>query len=240
MTAQTFRTRILALAALALASVACERKPDEYLSLTGLLAESAEVTTHVRVDGGPPAEEVTVTLSGATDVPQETSGGSTIFSDVAPGEYILSTTPPPAALCPTLSTDLEVFAGDDITATFDCLGLPGNYTIRYVVIFQDCFEEDPASFSVGAVVTADGNFLVFTFNNTEDTVEGEVDPETGEFEGQSAEVEVQPGVVGQETWSMVFALDGAVVTFSGTSVVVFTFANGGSCTIEYDVDATEA
>lgn len=68
-------------------------------------------------------------------------------------------------------------------------------------------------------------------------VRGAYDPSTGEFEGETGEVDAGGGLTAVERWSVTFTLPAG--DYSGTSEVTFTDVESGStCMILYDITGT--
>jgi hypothetical protein len=241
MTMRTSTGRALTLAVVTLAALGCEAKRGDFFIPTGVFEERAEVTINVLVDGLPTDQDVSVTLSGSGGETQATtSNGRVTFTDVPPGMYTATITPPGGSLCLATTADVTVDPGDAATLDFRCAGVPRTYDTMYQTTLQTCLAEDPEPFSINAVFSPDAddpNGFTITFEGVEDSLHGLFDPATRQYTGQTEVVEFQPGVNGQESWNIQFSLDGSNPVFAGTSLVNVTFIeSGNTCFIQYAVN----
>ncbi|MFW6193155.1 MAG: hypothetical protein ACOC83_06685 [Gemmatimonadota bacterium] len=109
----------------------------------------------------------------------------------------------------------------------------------------------PDPFDVDATIEDTGDMLdglplisvVFPDAPPGGEVTGPYDPSTGDFEGETEEVDQDGGLTAVERWSVEFVGQGDESdyrgSYSGTSEVTFTDTEtGGSCEIVYDVSGT--
>lgn len=109
----------------------------------------------------------------------------------------------------------------------------------------------PDPFEVDATIEDTGTMLdglpvlqiVFPDAPAGGEVEGPYDTSTGEFEGETEEVDQGGGLTAVERWSVQFSGQGEDAgyrgTYSGTSEVTFTdTGSGGTCMIRYDITGT--